>query len=119
MRKVQLLLGCLILILFVNKLSAQTPKQQQIIHQNWQFHQIGKTEWHPAQVPGCVHTDLLENKVIPDPYYLDNEKLVQRIETEDWEYRTSFDIEPHLFSKPNIELTFKGLDTYADVHLND
>ena len=98
---------------------AQTGKFEQPINQNWQFHQIGKTEWYPAQVPGCVHTDLLENKVIPDPYYRDNEKLVQWIETEDWEYRTSFDILPDLFSKPNIELTFKGLDTYADVYLND
>ncbi|NEW84468.1 MAG: glycoside hydrolase family 2 protein [Mariniphaga sp.] len=105
------------LIFWVSIANAQ--KQQQTINQNWQFHQVGKTEWYPANVPGSVHTDLLENKLIPDPYYRDNEKLVQWIETEDWEYNTKFDVEKAVFSKPNIEITFKGLDTYADVYLND
>ena len=99
--------------------NAQTVKLEQTINQNWQFHQVGKADWYSAKVPGCVHTDLLENKLIPDPYYRDNEKLVQWIETEDWEYSSSFDVEKSIFSKPNIEITFKGLDTYADVYLND
>ncbi len=107
------------LIFWVSIANAQTQKQQQTINQNWQFHQMGKTEWYPANVPGSVHNDLLENKLIPDPYYRDNEKLVQWIETEDWEYNTKFDVEKAVFSKPNIEITFKGLDTYADVYLND
>jgi beta-mannosidase len=99
--------------------NAQISRQEQLINQNWQFRQVGKTTWNPAKVPGCVHTDLLDNKLIPDPYYRDNEKLVQWVETEDWEYQTAFDVPENLFSKPNMELTFKGLDTYADVYLND
>jgi beta-mannosidase len=99
--------------------NSQTLVQQQTVDQNWQFRQLGRTEWLSAKVPGCVHTDLLDHGLIPDPYYRDNEKLVQWVETEDWEYQTTFDLDPTIFSKPNIELQFKGLDTYADVFLND
>ncbi len=99
--------------------TAQTTKHEQSINQNWQFRQVGKTTWNPAKVPGCVHTDLLDHELIPDPYYRDNEKLVQWVETEDWQYKTTFDVDQTVFSKPNIALQFKGLDTYADVFLND
>src|SRR5215813_3481942 len=47
-------------------------------------------EWHPAQVPGVVQTDLLNNKLIPDPFYQDNEFQLQWIGLTDWEYRTKF-----------------------------
>lgn len=111
-----IILFCLIWVLPVQ---AQTVKTEQTILQNWQFRQVGKSSWSPAKVPGCVHTDLLDNKLIPDPYYRDNEKLVQWVELEDWEYRTVFNVEQNLLAKSRIELLFKGLDTYADVYLND
>ncbi len=109
------------LIVFVSCIcaNAQPAKQEQTIHQNWQFNQVGKTDWLKAKVPGCVHTDLLDHGLIPDPYYRDNETLVQWVETEDWQYQTTFDVDQSVFSKPNIELQFQGLDTYADVYLND
>ena len=91
----------------------------QTIHQNWKFRQADKKVWYPATVPGSIHTDLLKHKLIPDPYYRDNEKLVQWVETKDWEYQTTFDIAPKVFSNTNLNLHFKGLDTYADVYLND
>src|SRR5215813_3385308 len=31
-------------------------------------------DWTPAEVPGCIQTDLLRNKIIPEPFYRDNEK---------------------------------------------
>ena len=30
----------------------------------WQFREAGQDKWYPASVPGCVHTDLLNNKLI-------------------------------------------------------
>ena len=102
-----------LLISLTSLLSAQT------ISQNWKFRQADKTVWYPATVPGSIHTDLLKHKLIPDPYYRDNEKLVQWVETKDWEYQTTFDIAANVFSNTNAELLFKGLDTYADVYLND
>lgn len=84
----------------------------------WEFHQKGKDKWLPATVPGNVHMDLVKNKQIPDPFFSDNEKKVQWVENEDWEYRTVFTCDKKTFSKHNIELEFEGLDTYAKVYLN-
>jgi beta-mannosidase len=86
---------------------------------NWQFSQAGQDKWYPASVPGCVHTDLLNNKLIDDPFYRDNEKKLQWIGKTDWEYRTTFDLTAEILRRTNLELVFEGLDTYADVVLND
>ena len=75
--------------------------------------------WLPADVPGDVHLDLLRNKLIPDPYYRDNEAKLQWIQDADWEYRRTLDVTPEMLSRQNIELVFEGLDTYSKVYLND
>ena len=85
----------------------------------WQFREAGKEKWYPASVPGCVHTDLLSNKLIDDPFYRDNEKKLQWIGKTDWEYQTTFNLTAGLLTRRNIELVFEGLDTYANVFLND
>ena len=85
----------------------------------WQFRKQGDGQWMPATVPGTVHTDLMANKKIPDPYYRDNESKVQWVSKENWEYQSSFNLDAKTFGKKHIELSFLGLDTYADVYLND
>ena len=70
-------------------------------------------------MPGCVHTDLLNNKLIEDPFYRDNEQKQQWIGKTDWEYQTTFNVTPEILARDNIELVFEGLDTYANVFLND
>ena len=89
------------------------------LRNGWEFRQAGTGAWRPATVPGCVHTDLLTNKLIRDPFEETNEKDLQWIENEDWDYRTSFDAGSNFLAHKNIELEFDGLDTYADVYLND
>src|SRR5437667_5562351 len=85
----------------------------------WQFREAGKDKWYPASVPGCVHTDLLNNKLIDDPFFRDNEKKLQWIGKTDWEYRTTFNITAEVLARNRVELVFEGLDTYANVFLND
>ena len=68
--------------------------------------------------PGVVHLDLLENKLIGDPFYRDYEKGLQWIGKTDWEYRVAFDAAPEVFGRRHVELVFDGLDTYARVTLN-
>ncbi|MBX9850133.1 MAG: hypothetical protein K2X86_00070, partial [Cytophagaceae bacterium] len=89
------------------------------INEGWQFRQANKNEWLPAVVPGCVHLDLRRHNKIPELFYRFNEKEVQWIENEDWEYQTSFEAGEKLLNRENIDLLFKGLDTYADIYLND
>lgn len=86
---------------------------------DWEFRQVGKENWQPAEVPGVVHTDLYRNGDIPNPFYRNGEEELEWIEHEDWEYRINIDIPRRLFRFGHIELIFEGLDTYADVYLND
>lgn len=85
---------------------------------DWTFKACEENDWLPAVVPGCVHTDLLRNGVIKDPFYATNEHDLQWIDKLDWEYATSFDLDGNWLQKSAIELVFDGLDTYADVTLN-
>jgi len=89
------------------------------LRKGWEFRRAGTSAWRPATVPGCVHTDLLAQGLIKDPFEGTNEKDLQWIENEDWEYRTSFEAGSNFLSHRNVELEFDGLDTYADVYLND
>ena len=106
-------------LFFITNTNAQTFITKLPLNSNWKFRQSGKTDWKPASVPGCVHTDLLENKLIEDPYYRDNEKNLQWIGKTDWEYETVFQISPETLKRENLEIVFEGLDTYANVFLND
>lgn len=85
---------------------------------NWEFSQAGENDWLPAEVPGTVHTDLLSNNRIEDPFYRLNELDQQWIDKVDWEYKTTFDVDDNFLKRDRVILDFKGLDTYADVTLN-
>ncbi len=88
---------------------------------NWTFGRVGEEAFNPAKVPGCVHTDLFQNKLIPDPFMGDNEKKIQWIVEVAWEYRAEFILNEfeNYFKNSEADLVFEGLDTYAEVWLND
>ncbi len=105
-------------------MACQTPKTSSTmttkkINANWVFKEVNGTHTGAATVPGTIHTDLIANGSIEDPFYRTNEKQQQWIDKKDWEYSTNLNITPVEFEKNNIVLTFEGLDTYADVYLND
>lgn len=70
----------------------------------------------PATVPGCVHTDLLANGLIPDPYLASNEATVQWIGETDASYRTAFSVADE--GHECVDLVAEGLDTVATISLN-
>ena len=113
----QLFIASLIGVSLFYSIQAQIITQD--IQSHWQFRKQGESIWYKATVPGTVHTDLLNNKLIPDPYYRDNESKLQWIDKANWEYKTQFNVDIKTFSQKNIDLVFEGLDTYADVYLND
>lgn len=89
------------------------------LNSDWSFRQVDNDRWLEAEVPGCVHTDLIRHNLIEDPFYRLNEHKVQWVDKKDWEYRTSFEVGRDILDKGSVNLIFKGLDTYADVYVND
>src|SRR5687767_13655673 len=69
------------------------------INSGWKFREANKADWRSATVPGTVHTDLLANKAIEDPFYRDNEKKQQWIGKTDWEYQTTFLVSAEVFRR--------------------
>jgi len=88
------------------------------LSRGWSFRKSGGKQVFPAEVPGCVHTDLISAGLIPDPFIGTNHLELEWIESESWEYMTEFEAGPELLAKEHIYLIFEGLDTFADVYLN-
>lgn len=93
------------------------------LESGWEFHEHngakpGLVEWRSATVPGLIHTDLLDHKLIPDPFYRDNEKKVQWVSDAEWEYRRTITADQNLLRHKHIDLVFEGLNTLADVSVN-
>ena len=65
---------------------AQESAETLSLNAGWSFSQAGKNTWYEAQVPGSVQHDLIRHKVIPDPFYGTNEKLIQWVEDENWDF---------------------------------
>lgn len=86
--------------------------------ENWTFNKQNDAKKYIVTIPGTVHTDLFQNELIPDPFFGTNEKELQWIENESWEYETHFTISKAELKNQNIDLEFEGLDTYATVYLN-
>ena len=106
-------------VLLTGALLSQLPQTIKQINTGWKFKAFDDTSWLAATVPGTVHTDLMDNGIIEDPYYRLNERKVQWIDKKDWIYQTTFNLDSLSFNRQNHELNFEGLDTYATVYLND
>jgi beta-mannosidase len=76
---------------------------------------------YPAEVPGCVHTDLMTAGVIPDPYLDGNEAALRWMHDVDWRYTTVLDpdtvpVEP-IGPGERVDLVFEGIDTIGTVRV--
>lgn len=78
---------------------------------------------YQAEVPGCVHTDLMAAGVIPDPYLDGNEAALRWMYDIDWRYATVLDPNAVPLQAPaageRVDLVFDGIDTVATVKLGD
>jgi len=105
-------------LIFINYSVFGQTSYRNLSTENWTFNKQNKTKKHKATIPGTIHTDLFQNQLIPDPFFGANEKQLQWIENENWEYETNFTLSESELKNQNIDLEFEGLDTYATVFLN-
>ena len=69
-----------------------------------------------VQIPGDVHSALLSQGLIPDPYFGANEAAVQWVARRDWKISRAFTLGPELDGF--WTLTLDEVDCLADVYLN-
>ncbi len=108
----------LFVFLFIQNILLAQFSERNLSSEKWQFKNTKDKNWLPAKVPGTIHLDLMTNKLIPDPFKDENEKKVQWVEDEDWDYQTSFKVSSKEFEYSNIDLVFNGLDTFSEIYLN-
>lgn len=84
----------------------------------WELFQAEDTRPIEADVPGCVHLDLLRNGLIDEPFYRDNESRLYWIGETDWLYRKHFIVTDEFLGHERVMLRCKGLDTLATLRLN-
>ena len=71
-----------------------------------------------ATVPSTVYSTLLEQGLMPDPYYRDNELQALRLMENDFLYKTEIQISEQERQADRVILRFEGIDTIADVYLD-
>mgnify|MGYP003716314859 CR=1 FL=1 len=71
-----------------------------------------------AQVPGCIHTDLIKENRIQNPYYRDNEAELFWIGEVNWSFSKVFTADATTLLHDTCELVCEGLDTLATLRLN-
>ncbi|OIO99290.1 MAG: hypothetical protein AUJ98_11905 [Bacteroidetes bacterium CG2_30_33_31] len=112
-----------LLLAFLSSFSISSFSQKPNITTNldavWKFGKMNDSLLYPAKVPGNVHKDLQRNALIENPYFGTNENEIHWVEKTDWRYLGHFEISKQIFDYKHIEIIFEGLDTYADVYIND
>ncbi len=70
------------------------------------------------QLPGDVHSALLENKLIEDPYYAKNELDIQWVGRTDWVCTKEIEISD-TFKMGRQSIVLESADTFVTVFIND
>ena len=86
--------------------ACSAQKEDRVELTDWQFEYNG--QWYPATVPGFIHTDLMSNGLIADPYFGTNEDSVQWVGQREWHYRVAVD-RSTLPEGDTLWIVFEGL----------
>jgi len=99
--------------------SAGAQRVRQSLNDSWKFAEQGSNEFLPAVVPGNIYYDLLSNDIIKHPLMGTNEKELEWVSKKDWIYTSTFVPSSSISEKAHIFLCLDGIDTKADIYLNN
>lgn len=88
------------------------------LNENWVMKQVGTEETYETKIPTSVYNDLINNGRLEDPYYRDNELKALKIVDNDFSYSTYFSAD-EVADCDRVMLVFEGIDTLADIYVND
>ncbi len=69
-------------------------------------------------IPGDIHSTLLENNIIPDPYYAKNELEIQWVAKTDWILEREFEVSSCI-KKGKQFIVLESADTFVTVLINN
>ncbi len=90
-------------------------REASLPYERFQTHPLPKMD---VRVPSHIHTDLVANHLIANPFEERNEAGLRWIDESDWTYECEFEWSPTP-EFPHRKLLFEGLDTVCDIFLND
>lgn len=99
--------------------------KQMSLKDNWTLTVLGKNVYDIPEspietiVPSTVYGTLLEKGLIPDPFFRDNELMATKLMDNDFAYETEFSIPDKEREAHRLFLRFDGIDTLADIYLDE
>lgn len=104
--------------------------QKQTLNGMWTMHPVCKEEdtymkayglkgSYQARIPGSVLSTLLDAGAIEDPYYRQNEYTARDLFWQDYIFERSFEVTQELLDQDVTQLVCYGIDTLADLYIND
>lgn len=95
------------------------------LRDNWSLTVLGENVYRipekpiETKVPSTVYGTLLDRGMIPDPFFRDNELMATKLMENDFAYETDFSIPEKERESDRIFLRFDGIDTLADIYLDE
>ncbi|MDD2354915.1 MAG: glycoside hydrolase family 2 protein [Lachnospiraceae bacterium] len=90
-----------------------------ILNDGWFMAMAACDDRIPAKVPGSVYSTLLDNGLMDDPFYRDNELAATRLMDHDYSFVNEFSLTEEELHSDRLILHFDGIDTIADVYLDN
>lgn len=89
------------------------------LQHGWQMREAGKSEIYPAEIPAMVTDILYRDGKIEDPYYGENEWKTYEVLKKDYEFTNTFLVSSEMLEGEQVLLRCEGIDTAADIYIND
>lgn len=91
----------------------------QTLNGTWMMNERGSETFVEAKVPGSVLSAFLVQHRISDPYFGTNEYKTRDILKKDFFFTREFQVMPELLQQDRIRLCCKGIDTVANIYINN
>ena len=88
-----------------------------LLNSSWTM--IDGEKRYSCAVPCSVYDTLIKSNAIPDPYVGENEWISTPVSDRDFSFETCFDLPSGYAEADRVYLNFQGVDTLADIYLND
>ncbi len=114
--KIKLIVATLLMIAI--SLTAQVTTIP--LNGTWDIFDAPKSEFQiTGEIPGTLYEALLKHDKIEDPFYGTNEQNQDDILLRDWTFARKFSLTPEMLNSQALFLCFDGIDTIADIKIND